>query len=93
MMTHPLSEQPDPARSAEIQAKVDREFAGHDLRHAHRELDMLLAEMGHDAEFLDDNGDHAGATLMRHKADRIGESLTRVRAAEAVLNYTSETQR
>lgn len=93
MMTHPLSEQPDPVRPAEIQAKVDREFAGHDLRHAHRELDDLLGEMRRDAEFLDDNGDHAGATLMRHKADRITEALGRVRDAEAVLNHTSEIQR
>lgn len=93
MMAHPLSEQPDPARAAAAQARVDREFAGHDLRHAHNELDMLLGEMRRDAEFLDDNGNHAGATLMRHNADRITEALGRVRDAEAALNHTSGIQR
>lgn len=93
MMTHPLSEQPDPERAAEIRAKVDREFAGHDLRHAHHELDVLLGEMSRDAEFLDNNGDHAGATLMRRNTDRITEVLGRVRDAEAVLNHTSGIQR
>lgn len=93
MMTHTLSEQPDPERAATIQATVDREFAGHDLRHAHRELDDLLDEMRRDAEFLDNNGDHAGATLMRRNADRITEVLGRVRDAEAVLNYTGGIQR
>lgn len=93
MMTHPLSERPDPDRAAEIQAKVDREFAGHDLRHAHHELDLLLGEMRSDAAFLDGNGNHAGATLMRRNADRITEALGRVRDAEAVLNHTSGIQR
>ncbi|MBB1046481.1 hypothetical protein [Dietzia cercidiphylli] len=88
-MSAPLSE---PTRDAAIQAKVDREFAGHDLRHAHNELDRLLVEMRRDAEFLDERGNYAGASLMRHKANCITEALGRVRDAEAILNHTPVVQ-
>lgn len=93
MMTHPLSEQPDHGRAAEIQAKVDREFAGHDLRHAHVSLDILLAEMRSDADHLEGAGQYAGGMYLRRSADLIAEELGRVRAAEAVLNHTSGIQR
>lgn len=68
-----------------MSAKVDAEFADHDLRHAHQELDRLLGEIRRDADFLEENGQYAGATLMRRNASLIEGELDRLRKAQDTL--------
>lgn len=72
-----------------IERKLDAEFAAFDVRFWNGELDALFADMHRDANFLEENGEYAGATLMQGKARQLSEVLAKVRQAQATLDHSS----